>query len=341
VKIPVVKYDDGRPYNSMVYYAGVDLGATNVRAAVAEGDGTTIGISRNGTPRGPTGIDVTEGVLQTLREACGDAGIAPKEIVAAGIGSIGPFDLAEGAVIDPANLPDSIDRIPLTGPIEMLIGSDEIYLHNDTTAGVIGERFHAARNPDDMVYITISSGIGAGVCCDGDILAGWDGNAGEVGHCVVDPRGRLTCGCGHEGHWEAYCSGNGIPDYARLLDDDDPTVSSDLPLASPDFTAKDVFEMAGEDELADYVIDQLAHWNAIGVTNVIQSFAPIVVSFGGAVALHNEELVVDPIRERVSDMLLNNLPEIQITDHGDDVVLEGAIASALTEGTGDRDRLRN
>jgi len=152
-------------------------------------------------------------------------------------------------VIDPANLPDSIDRIPLTGPIAKLIDSDDVYLHNDTTAGVIGERFHAASNPDDMVYITISSGIGAGVCSDGRITSGWDGNAGEVGHYVVDPRGRLTCGCGHDGHWEAYCSGNAIPDYARLLADDDPTISTDLPLEGPDFTAKDVFDLAGEDEL--------------------------------------------------------------------------------------------
>ncbi|TYT62863.1 ROK family protein [Natrialba swarupiae] len=324
----------------MVYYAGVDLGATNVRAVVGDDEGTTIGRSRNATPRGPTGIDVTEGVLETLRAACVDAGVDPEEIVAAGIGSIGPFDLAEGAVIDPANLPDSIDRIPLTGPIEKLVDSDEVYLHNDTNAGVIGERFHASRNPDDMVYITISSGIGAGVCCDGEIIDGWDGNAGEVGHCVVDPRGRLTCGCGHDGHWEAYCSGNAIPDYARLLAEDDPTISTGLPLEGPDFTARDVFELAGDDELADYVIDQLAHWNAIGVANVVHSFAPIVISFGGAVALHNEELVVDPIRERVSEMVMSNVPEIRVTDLGDDVVLEGALASAMTKGTGDRRRLR-
>ncbi len=323
----------------MVYYAGVDLGATNVRAIVAEADGTTIGVSRRATPRGPTGIDVTEGVLQTLREACGNAGIASEEITAAGIGSIGPFDLAEGAVIDPANLPDSIDRIPLTGPIAQLVDSDEVYLHNDTTAGVIGERFHAERNPDDMVYITISSGIGAGVCSDGEIVSGWDGNAGEVGHCVVDPQGRLTCGCGREGHWEAYCSGNGIPTFARLLAEDDPTIETDLPLNGPEFTAKDVFEFAGEDELADHTIEQLAHWNAVGVTNVVHSFAPIVVSFGGAVALHNEHTVIDPIRERVAEMVMTNVPEIRVTDLGDDVVLEGALASALTQGTGDRDRL--
>ncbi|RQG97843.1 ROK family protein [Natrarchaeobius chitinivorans] len=322
----------------MVYYAGVDLGATNVRAAIAKRDGTTIGTSHGATPRGPTGIDVTEGVLETIRAACLEADVDPEEIDAAGIGSVGPLDLAEGAVVDPANLPDSIDRIPLTGPVEKLIDDDEVYLHNDTNAGVIGERFHAKRNPDDMVYITISSGIGAGVCCDGHIMDGWDGNVGEVGHCVVDPRGRLTCGCGRDGHWEAYCSGNGIPGYTRLLAEDDPTISTQLPLEEPEFTAKDVFELAGEDDLADYVIDQLAHWNAIGVANVIHSFAPIVISFGGAVALYNEELVVEPLRERIPEMIMANVPEIRVTDQGDDVVLEGALASAMTEGTGDRRR---
>ncbi|WIV65842.1 ROK family protein [Natrialbaceae archaeon AArc-T1-2] len=320
----------------MRYYAGVDLGATNVRAVVADPDGTTIGWSDNATPRGPTGIDVTEGVLETLREACVDGGIDPDQIRAVGVGSIGPFDLAEGAVIDPANLPDTIDRIPLTGPIEKLVGGEEVYLHNDTNAGVIGERFHADRNPDDMVYVTISSGIGAGVCCDGTVLGGWDGNAGEVGHYVVDPRGRMTCGCGRDGHWEAYCAGSNIPDYARLLAEDDPTISTSLPLEDPGLTAKDVFELAGEDELADYTIDQLAHWNAIGVTNVVHAFAPLSISFGGAVALNNEELVVDPIRDRLDEMVMTNVPAISVTDLGDDVVVEGALASALTEGTGDR-----
>jgi len=76
------------------------------------------------------------------------------------------------------------------------------------------------------------------------------------------------------------------------------------------------------------------------VTNVVHAFAPIVVSVGGAVALHNEELVVDPIRERVAEMVMTNVPEIRLTELGDDVVVEGALASAMTEGTGDRRRLR-
>ncbi|WP_458207020.1 ROK family protein [Haladaptatus sp. NG-SE-30] len=323
----------------MAYYAGVDLGATNVRAAVADEEGNVVNADERGTPQGPTGIAVTEAVLDCLRSACADAGIDPVEVVAAGIGSIGPLDLAEGAVENPANLPDTIDRIPLTGPIGNLIASDRVFLHNDTNAGVIGQRFYSERNPDDMVYITISSGIGAGVTVDGSVLSGWDGNAGEVGHMVVDPQGRLTCGCGHDGHWEAYCSGNNIPKYARMLAEEDGQVQTALPLEDPDFSAKDVFDHAGIDSFADHVIEQVVHWNTVGVTNVVQAYAPIVVYFGGAVALNNEELVVDPVRERISNQLLNNVPDVQVTTLGDEVVLKGAVASALTDGTGDQTKV--
>ncbi|MGA9401695.1 ROK family protein, partial [Haladaptatus sp.] len=267
----------------MAYYAGVDLGATNVRAAVADGDGNVIGTYDRGTPRGPNGIAVTEAVLESIRGACTNADVDPREIQAAGIGSIGPLDLAEGAVDGPANLPDTIGRIPLTGPVSKLIGSDRIFLHNDTNAGAIGQRFYSDRNPDDMVYITISSGIGAGVSVDGNVLTGWDGNAGEVGHMLVDPHGGRTCGCGKDGHWEAYCSGNNIPEYARMLAKEDESVETSLPLDDPDFSAKDVFEYAGLDAFADHVIEQVAHWNTVGVANVVQAYAPIVVYLGGAV----------------------------------------------------------
>ncbi|OYR79578.1 glucokinase, partial [Halorubrum distributum] len=236
------------------------------------------------------------------------------------------------------NLPDTVERIPLVGPVGRLLDTDEVYLHNDTIAGVIGERFHSERNPDDMVYLTISSGIGAGVAVDGNVLSGWDGNAGEVGHMTVDPHGFMTCGCGLDGHWEGYCSGNNIPKYARELYEEDP-IETSLPIEDPDFSAVDVFEAAGEDTFADHVIDQVAHWNAMGIANVIHAYAPLVVSVGGAVALNNPDRVLDPIREKLPEMVFINVPEVRLTDLGDDVVVKGALASALTDGTGDRSRV--
>ncbi|GAA0306877.1 ROK family protein [Halarchaeum salinum] len=322
----------------MAYYVGVDLGATNLRAAVANEEAVVLGTDRRGTPRGPSGIAVTEAVLAAIRTACANAGVDPTDVIAAGIGSIGPLDLADGAIDDPANLPEAVGRIPLVGPVRELIGSERIYLHNDTIAGVIGERFHSDRNPDDMVYLTISSGIGAGVAVDGNVLTGWDGNAGEVGHLVVDPEGRRTCGCGRDGHWEAYCSGNNIPRYATQLAEERDADTA-LPIDDPNFSAKDVFDHAETDDFAAHVVDRIADWNTLGVTNLAQAYAPLVVYVGGAVALNNPDLVLDPVRERLEESVFNNVPDLQLTNLGDDVVLDGAIASALTGGTGDRSQL--
>ncbi|WP_247729587.1 ROK family protein [Halovivax limisalsi] len=323
----------------MTYVAGVDLGATNLRAVVVHHSGERLATRRRATPQGPSGVDVTEAVLDSLRAVCGDAGVDPSAIEAAAVGSFGPFDLAEGTVVDPANLPDSVDRVPLSGPVARLLETDDVFLHNDATAGVIAERFYAERNPDDMCYVTISSGIGAGICCDGTILAGWDGNAGEVGHGVVDPAGRLTCGCGRDGHWEAYCAGSAIPDYAEFLAAENPDLETDLALEEPSFDAADVFAAAGADPLADRVIERVGHWNAIGVANLVHAVAPMVVSIGGAVATNNPSLVLDPIRDRLPELVVSNVPDVRLTTRGDDVVLDGAVASALTGGTGDRTQL--
>jgi glucokinase len=315
----------------MAWYAGVDIGATNIRALVGDESGTVYGTHKRETPQGPSGIAVTEAVLETLRSACTGAEITPTDIVAAGVGSIGPLDRAEGTVINPANLPDVIDTIPLTGPIENLIDGP-VSLHNDANAGVIGERFYADHNPDNMIYLTISTGIGAGVIVDGTVLSGWDGNAGEVGHIALDSDGVMPCGCGKRGHWEAYCSGENIPLYAKELYDGQETA---LSIDDPELSAADVFALAGEDEFVDHVIERVTEWNAQGVASLVHAYAPIVIYIGGAVALNNPELVVERLRDVVPDLVMTNVPDIRLTTLGDDVVVKGALASAINTPVGE------
>ena len=319
-------------------YAGVDVGATNLRAVVTDVDGRVLGQGRRATPHGEGGIAVTEAVLDTLRAACESADTTPNRLQAVGIGSMGPLDPAAGVVDNPPNVPGA-DRVPLVGPVEKLADTDRVHLHNDANAGVIAERFYATTAPDDMVYLTISSGVGAGVCVDGQVLSGWDGNAGEIGHLTLDPDGAMTCGCGIPGHWEAYCAGSNIPDYARLLADRE-DLPTDLPLDGAGFDAADVFAAAGTDPLADRVIDRLADWNAQGFAAIAHAYAPLVIRVGGGVALNNPELVLEPVRERLPDLVMANVPEIELTELGADVVVRGAVASAMTAGTGDRARIR-
>jgi len=149
----------------------------------------------------------------------------------------------------------------------------------------------------------------------------------------------MDCGCGWEGHWEAYSSGNSIPQYATRLHREDP-VETSLPIEA-NIDAADVYAHATEgDEFANYVLDQVNHWNAMGIANIVHAYAPLVIYVGGAVALNNPEDVIDPIRERIPEMILGNIPDVQLTTLGDDVVVKGALASALTRGTGERTRRR-
>ncbi|AEN06734.1 ROK family protein [Halolamina sp.] len=317
----------------MAWYGGVDLGATNVKAAVGDDAGVVVGQAERPTPTGPDGDAVGAAVVETLVDAAADGGVAPNELVAVGVGSVGPLDSAAGAVVDSANLPAGIEHVPLVDPLEERFGA-EVTLHNDAVAGVIGERFYADRTPADMAYVTISSGIGAGVTVDGNVLSGWDGNAAEVGHWMVEPGG-LPCGCGVDGHWEAYCSGNNIPQHARHIHETE-SIETRLPLDSPEFDASTLFAAAGEDPLADRTIEACAEYNAVGIADLVHAYAPLVVHIGGAVATNNPELVVKPLRERVPELVMSNVPEITLTQLADRVVVRGALAAAITTDAGDR-----
>ncbi|MDY6765278.1 MAG: ROK family protein, partial [Halobacteria archaeon] len=273
------------------------------------------------------GEDVTNAVLEAIEKACERGSIKIEDVEGVGIGSIGTIDEEKGEIQRPANLPQGVERISLRGPIRELVDSD-VRLYNDTTLAVIGERFYSDSKPENIVYLSISSGIGAGVIVDGNALKGRKNGAGEAGHTVVDPAGRRVCGCGREGHWEAYSSGENIPGYARFLFEGSNFEDTELSLEEG-LEASDVFRHAPEDEFANYVVEKIADWNAIGVTNLIQSYAPSVIRVGGGVALNNESLVIDPIREKVKEMSFNELPRIEMSGLGEEAVIRGGIAIFL------------
>ncbi|AXG05133.1 ROK family protein [Haloplanus rubicundus] len=317
----------------MATYLGVDLGATTIRAVVGDRAGRVVGADRTPTPAGPTSVAITEAVLDTVRGACGDAGVDPESVVAAGVGAVGPLDHDAGVSVDPTNLPADVGRIPLVDPLRTLLSTDRTHFHNDATAGAIGERFFRDGG-DDLVYLTLSTGVGAGAVVDGHVLSGWDGNAAELGHVTLDASDDARiCNCGGTGHWEAYCGGANVAGYARDLHDGEATA---LDLDDPDLGAAGVFDAAADgDEFAARVIDRIGRWNALGVATVVHAYAPRVVAVGGGVARNNPDRILGPIRDRLPSLLrVARTPEIRLTDRDGDAVVRGALASAITGGTG-------
>lgn len=312
---------------------GVDLGATNVRVALADTDGRII-LRKAERTTGRTGLDVVRQIVEMGTSALNSAGLTEKSLKAVGIGSIGPLDLKNGLVVNPPNL--RVGIIPIVEGVEKHFNVP-VRLLNDCVAAVLGEkRFGAGRSLKNIVYVTISTGIGGGAIVDGHLLLGKDGNAHEIGHMVVDKNGLLECGCGKRGHWEAYCSGSGIINYARLLLKEWGIGFSESSLQKyfqNDFskaTSKMLFKAAEDgDELALRILEEAGLLNAIGFANIIDMYDPELITVGGSVALFNSELVLNPIGKHVSKYAMNRLPEIRITPLGEDAVLYGALAAAL------------
>lgn len=328
----------------MPRYLAIDLGATNLCVAVADADGTVHARKDCATPQGPDGQAVTDAILASASAVCESAGVDPEDLRAAGVGSIGPLDRAAGAVVDPPNVP--VERIELVDPLAELLATDAagVALHNDADAGAMGER-RFADAPAQFVYLTISTGIGAGAILDGRTLSGWRGNAAEIGHVVVDPDGDLTCGCGGSGHWEGYCSGAALPRLAALLAaetdlDSDLPVRGDGGAANPScnpaeppreqpFDAADVFARAETDPLAELTLAEFDRLNALGFAAAVHAFAPQAIRVGGAVALANADRVLAPVRDRLPAHLTVEPPQIEEARLGTDAVLLGALAAAL------------
>lgn len=309
---------------------GVDVGGTNIRVALGDERGRIIAriSERTEKHKGPEGI--SRQIVRSIRRLI--ERIGGRRIEGIGIGSAGPLDLKRGGLMKPTNIP--YDFVPLVEPLREEFDLP-VYLLNDCSAAVVGERFFGAgKEHENLAYITLSTGIGGGIYVDGHLLIGKDGNATEIGHFTIDYEGRLLCGCGKRGHWEAYCSGNGIPNYIRLLfsEEDPDEVKGSLLMRKVNgnlnlLTAKILYDCAkAGDPLSLKFTDRIGVLNAIGFACVIDAYDPSLITVGGSIALRNESLVLSPIRKYVGEHARNRVPEIRITPLGDDVVLYGAIA---------------
>ena len=311
---------------------GVDLGGTWIRAALFDKKGGIIQKTRERVDRASEHA-IGNQISRMARSLCHVNHISLRHLDGIGIASAGPLDLEVGRIVKPPNLP--FDQVPIVRPVTEEL-SVPVYLINDCTGAVLGEReFGAGKGVENLVYITIGTGIGGGAIVNGHLLWGKDGNAVEVGHFTIDSQERLPCGCGMRGHWEAYCSGSNIPNFVRLRIRElkDELVGQSLLLEGTKecvagLTSEDLFAAARSgDKLALRLIEELGTLNAMGFANAINAYDPSLITVGGSVVLKNENLVLSFIKERVRNYSFNRLPRILLTSLGEDVGIYGAVAA--------------
>lgn len=257
--------------------------------------------------------------------------VAPKgaEIAAITIAAPGPLDPFAGIVLEAPNIPSWVN-LPLRKLIE-----DQFHvpvaIGNDANLAALGEwRFGAGIGHHNLVYITVSTGIGGGVIIEDQMLLGVRGLAAELGHVTVIPDGPL-CGCGQRGHLEAIASG---PATARWVEDElSQGIPSSLPTDRP-ITAKDVSEAASQgDELAKAALERSGNYLGIAIADYLHIFNPSIVIIGGGVS-QSGEIILAPIRSAMDAHVMSKtyLDNLTLTTSalGDDVGLMGALALAHT-----------
>jgi glucokinase len=317
------------------HWIGIDLGGTWVRVVLSDEEGHFVAKISEKVDKSSAAA-IGHQMIRLARFLCNKHGFDIKSVNGAGIAATGPLIQKEGALIHPTAMP--FDYVPLTKPVSEELGIPSCLI-NDAAGAALGEKmFGAAKGLDNYAYITISTGIGCGAIVNGTLLLGKDGNAHEVGHIVIDFEGRLKCGCGKRGHWEAYCSGSNIPNFIRmrLIEMPEKAVKESLLLKRiggnmSRLAASDLFAAAKEaDNVSLKLVKEIGVLNAIGFANVVNAYDPSLITVGGTVTLKNKKMVMSPITKHVKDYVINRIPKIMVTPLGDDIGLYGAIATALT-----------
>lgn len=282
-----------RPPPDVVVLA-LDIGGTKLAAGVVTGDGRVL--SRAIIParaqEGPWSM--IERHIELGRQVVAEAGIEWSGLAGIGIACGGPLDPEAGIILSPPSLP-GWDRIPLVDTVSERLGLPTA-VENDATAGALAEWWFGAgrsRGVNDLIYLTISTGIGGGLVLGGRLYTGVAGNAGELGHLTVHYDGR-QCGCGRRGCLEAYASGTNIAARAReAIETGEPSSLRDAPTV----TAKEVaaHALAG-DPLAVRIWDETMAMLGSGLANVLDIFNPALVVLGGGVTRVGDQLLV-PVRD--------------------------------------------
>lgn len=314
------------------YVLAVDIGGTKILTAAVGLDGAVVARRRADTPsRGvePVLAAAEDGVRAVLR----DSRLTLRDVTAVGVGAPGPLDPDTGVVFEPPNM-EGWHNVPLA---ELLTARLHVpvFVENDANAAAVGEWWvGAGRGVHDLIYLTVSTGIGGGIIIGDRLVHGVSGTAGEVGHMTIDVDGP-ACLCGRStGCLEALASGTAIGRMAReAVEAGRPSALLQMAGGDPAAIGAQHVEAAARvgDAVALEIFNRAATYLGVGVATLLNLFNPRRIIIGGGVSRAGA-LLFDPVR-RIAKARAFERPgrdcEIVPAALGDDVGAVGAAAIAL------------
>lgn len=315
------------------YYLGIDLGGTKISTALMDREGDILAQDYRPTLAKGGQEAVLQRILDATQAVMSQADATADQVIAIGVGAPGPMEAKEGILTAPPNLPGWVN-VPLKRLIEEGTGI-RTFLENDANAAALAE-FHygAGIGSKNMIYVTVSTGIGGGIILNRELYYGSNGAAGEVGHMTLLRDGPL-CGCGNRGHLEALASGTAIAREAReRLARGIQTRIGVLAHGDPEqVTAQLVAQAAADgDAEAQEIIHHAMEFLGIGMANLANIFNPDLIVIGGGLT-NLGELLFEPVRRIVRntafDIIADNV-QVVPAKLGSDVGVIGAAAVAIS-----------
>ncbi|MDE1857271.1 MAG: ROK family protein [Candidatus Micrarchaeota archaeon] len=303
-------------------YVGVDIGGTNIRVGAVDTKGK---VHKSESFRHPPHRDENH-IAELISGRVLDMEKSGIDVEGVGVGAAGRLDINRGVILKSHNAPTG-NSYNLVGPISKAVGK-KVILANDATAAAWGEhRFGQGRGIDNMVYITISTGIGGGAIVDGNLLLGKDGRASRIGHTVVDFNSDQECGCGRLGHWEGLASGRNIPrTLAAYL-----AARGERAEKYAGIKSEAIFALynGGDQKIRGFVDDYLMRLYAAGVSSAINNFSPDLIVMGGSVARNNTAIFEKGIAMHLLEYGGAERCRVTFTELGDEIGVIGAAALAM------------
>lgn len=317
----------------MGYYIGLDLGGTNIKYGVVDDKAKTLSKGSHPTPSTSDPVILIEGLVHAAHEAVKLAGLPMAQIDFIGVGSPGMLDLKAGVVLIAPNLP-ALRNVSMASAIAKQTGRPTV-LENDANAAGFGEFWAGAgRDPSirNLVMLTLGTGVGSGIVIDGKVLHGAFDLAGEAGHMIVMPNGRL-CGCGQRGCLEAYASASATARRAEeaLAAGEESKLSALYSRGVDRMTTKDIFDAAKEgDALATRITEETTTLLGIACVSLCRVLDPQMIVFAGGMILAGQYLF-DRVRSSFAEHTWKMVPpKVQIVPAqlGNDAGFIGAAAVA-------------
>ncbi len=306
-------------------YLGIDLGGTNITAGLVDKTGKLIDKKTTPTMNGRQADGILDDMASLCEKLIEENDITIKDIKSLGIGLPGLMDKKKGVLIYANNL--NFDGVNVVKEMKKRIDLP-VYIENDANCAAIGENTCGAAYGDkNVIYVTLGTGVGAGIIIDGKVFDGSFGGGGEAGHMVIVADGEL-CTCGRKGCWEAYASASALRREGRIAAAKYPSsrifqkVDGDIRLID----AKTVFDAADEgDEAAMNIVHDYQIYVAIGLVNLVNIFQPEAIVIGGGICARGSKLtdpIIDILNTRVYGGELKT--KIVVATLGNDAGIVGA-----------------